>query len=281
MKLLYIADFFYPESLGGAEQSDFELLNILADEGFLINKIRSTDLSEEQVEKHKDELWFISNFMGLRKVVKDSIVELVKDYVIVEHDHKYLYHRDPSPHPDYTAPKHELVNVELYQGAKYIIVQSNLHDEIIHKNLDNITTYKVGGNLWTDELLEKIKSLPPPPDNGVASIMVSGIDHKNTKGAVRYCQHKDIDYELISPCAPELFFEMISKNEYFLFLPQCVETLSRIVVEAKMLGVKVITNNKIGAASESWFKELRGDDLIDYMMNDKKEEIREFIRELY
>lgn len=280
MKAIYIADFFYPETLGGAEQSDFEFLNILKSEGFDLVKIRSIDLSEKDVEKHKNELWFISNFIGLKRPVRDSITEKVKNYVIIEHDHKYLARRDPSPYPNYIAPKEELVNIEFYQAAKYIMVQSNLHQDIIHKNLDNITTYTVGGNLWTDELLEKLRELPSPPENNVFSIMVSNIEHKNTRGAVHFCQMKNLKYELISPCAPEQFFELISKNEYFLFLPQCVETLSRIVVEAKMLGIKVMTNNKIGAASESWFKDLRGDDLINYMKYDKKKEIRDFIKQL-
>lgn len=281
MRAIYIADYFYPETLGGAEQSDFELLNILADEGFLINKIRACDLSLEDVERNKDDFWFISNFVGMKPSVRDSIVEKISEYIIIEHDHKYLSRRDPSPYPDYTAPANELVNVEFYQNAKYIVVQSSLHEDIIHRNLDDITTYKVGGNLWADSLLEKLRSLPKPPENGIASIMVSNITHKNTAGAIKFCQHKNIEYELISPVAPELFFEMISKNEYFLFLPKSVETLSRIVVEAKMLGIKVMTNDKIGAASEPWFKELRGDELIDYMKYDKKEEIREFIRQLY
>jgi hypothetical protein len=44
-----------------------------------------------------------------------------------------------------------------------------------------------------------------------------------------------------------------------------LETCARIVVEAKMLNLKVITQKKlIGAASEDWYS-LSGEELIDRM----------------
>jgi hypothetical protein len=277
-KIVYVSDFFYPELLGGAEQSDHELLNILKEENDVLT-FKSSNLKIQDIKNNKGCLWIISNYINIGTLLKE-IIENIDDFTVWEHDHKYLANRDPSPYDDYIAPKDQLVNVELYQNAKYIVVQSNLHNEIINKNLDNINTFVVGGNLWTEDLLDKIESLSDPPKNGIASIMVSNIKHKNTAGAIKYCQYVERDYELISTVAPEMFFEMISKNEYFVFLPKTVETLSRIVVEAKMLGCKVITNNKIGATSEDWFKDLSGQDLIDYMRNEKKEHVRQFIREL-
>jgi len=51
--------------------------------------------------------------------------------------------------------------------------------------------------------------------------------------------------------------------------------LSRVVVEAKMMGVKVITNNLVGATSEQWFKKT-GVELIQEMRN-KKNTIAELV----
>ena len=55
-----------------------------------------------------------------------------------------------------------------------------------------------------------------------------------------------------------------------MFLPQTPETLSRVVVEARMLGCSVITNNMIGATQEPWF-DLKKDNLIDYMIKKRLE----------
>jgi hypothetical protein len=57
----------------------------------------------------------------------------------------------------------------------------------------------------------------------------------------------------------------LSKYEKLLFLTGHLETCARIIVEAKMLNLKVITNKKlIRAASEDWYN-LSGKQLIDEM----------------
>ena len=52
----------------------------------------------------------------------------------------------------------------------------------------------------------------------------------------------------------------------FIFFPEIPETCSRILTEAKMLGLEVITNSNSGAYHESWFK-LNGQELTDYFRN--------------
>ena len=48
------------------------------------------------------------------------------------------------------------------------------------------------------------------------------------------------------------------------FFPQWLETYSRLAIEARILGCKLITNNLIGAASEDYFK-LKGRELLDFI----------------
>jgi len=66
------------------------------------------------------------------------------------------------------------------------------------------------------------------------------------------------------------FLSEISKNNCFVFFPTTVETLCRVVVEARMAGMKTITNKKLGAIGEPWF-ELKGDDLVEEMTNKRVE----------
>jgi len=53
-------------------------------------------------------------------------------------------------------------------------------------------------------------------------------------------------------------------NKALVFFPKTPETLSRIVVEARMMDMRVITNKLVGASREDWFK-LRGEELIEVM----------------
>ena len=62
------------------------------------------------------------------------------------------------------------------------------------------------------------------------------------------------------------------------FFPQTPETLSRIVVEARMMGMAVLTNQNVGATKEPWFN-LKGEPLVELMQN-KRVEIPEFVKKV-
>ena len=92
---------------------------------------------------------------------------------------------------------------------------------------------------------------------------------KNTTDAVTYCKIKKIDYELIPPQKYKEFLTSLSKNNTLVFFPKTAETLSRIVVEARMMGMTTITNKLVGALSENWF-EVKGVQLVAVMREKRK-----------
>ena len=61
----------------------------------------------------------------------------------------------------------------------------------------------------------------------------------------------------------------MGQNKTFVFFPKTPETLSRVVVEARMMGMSVIVNRMIGATREPWYK-LKGDSLIREVRNMRK-----------
>ena len=115
-----------------------------------------------------------------------------------------------------------------------------------------------------------------PKDNTYA-IMDSPIKHKNTGEAIKFCMAKGYDYNLVRSSSYKKFLSNLSKNKSLVFLPKTPETLSRIVVEARMMNMGVVTNKMIGAASEPWYK-LKGQELIDVMI-EKREEIADVVIE--
>ena len=98
--------------------------------------------------------------------------------------------------------------------------------------------------------------------NPTCAIMNSSNWHKNTSDAIKLCEAKNWKYDIISPCGYIEFLLRLGKSEKFIFLPKTPETLSRIVVEARMMGLSVITNNLVGATGEKWFS-LKGEELIE------------------
>lgn len=280
MRIVYISDFFYPEASGGAEQNDAVLLELLEASGHKVIKKKSDSLDLEFLEANRDSKFIVSNFVFLFNRFRNYLQENC-DYVLYTHDHQYLMTRDPTPYfnNNYVAPQDDLRHVEFYRHAKGVICQSALHAEIVYRNLKLDQIYNVAGNLWENDTLDLLEVLSVLEKAPKTSIMVSNISHKNTEGAIKYCQKTNTNYELLYPKPHQEFLADMAKNETLVFFPQTVETLSRIVVEARMMNCKVKTSNTIGAASEDWFQ-LKGKELIAVMRN-KREEIPALIEKIF
>jgi|TARA_B100000073_G_scaffold169638_1_gene140306 hypothetical protein len=272
MKICFIADFFADEVNGGGELSNEELINILSTKHD-VSKIKSIHFLPEHIED--DVNYVVCNFIGLREDSKS----LLKNYIIYEHDHKYLDNRNPAVYNNFIAPKENIVNYDFYKNAKSVICQSTMHKEIVEKNLKLDNIISIGGNLWSEDVLDLLENYSKNPKSKKYSIMNSHIDHKNTIDAVRFCKYKKYDYELIDPCPYDEFLLRLGQNEGFVFFPKTPETLSRIIVESRMMDMKVITNKLPGAVREPWF-EKRGVELIDIMRN-KRQEISDTVINIF
>ena len=269
-KINFIADVFAEQHLGGGELSNQELINLLRKKGIVVDQLLSTQVTEDFISENREDKYIVGNFMGLGENVKKYLTDNCH-YVIYEHDHKYIISRDPSVYEDYLAPEEHIINKEFYKAARSVFCQSKLHTEVVRKNLkiDNIRS--VGGNLWSDSTLQLLGRLSKKKKKDRYSIWDSSNPIKNTPLTVAYCTRQNIHYDLVGFLPYGEFLEKITENNTFIFLPETLETLCRVAVECRMAGMKVITNKKIGASSEDWFK-LKGQDLIDFMA-DKKHKI--------
>ena len=192
--------------------------------------------------------------------------------MIYEHDHKYLKARDPAQYKDFKAPREELINYEFYSKAMAVLCQSQFHADIVKLNLEFDNIVSLGGNLWATETLDFLEEQSTQKKQlNKHAVMDSHIPHKNTAEAAAYCKYKDLDYELIPSQPPLDFLKQLGKNEKLVFFPKTPETLSRIVVEARMMGMTVVANKNVGATKEPWFK-LKGKELIA-VMREKRNEI--------
>lgn len=267
MKFVFIADFFVDEILGGGELNNEELFLILKEEGHEVLKIKSQNVTTEFLYNHRDENFVIFNFIYLKEAHKSSLSKI--KYIIYEHDHKYIKSRNPADYSDYLAPKSEIINYDFYKNAKAVFCQSKFHAEIVEKNLNLNNIINLGGNLWSEETLSTMREHSVKNKTQKCSIMHSNIEHKNTRDAVIYCEYKQIPYELIPPTSYETFLDNLSNNSKLIFFPKTPETLSRIVVEARMMNMGVITNSRVGASSEPWFQK-KGEELIEIMKNKRE-----------
>ena len=258
--MLFIADFFADQVPGGGELNNDVLINRLVARGHKVRRLNSHLVSEQDIIS--SEAIIVSNFVNLSEKNKEMLQN--KNYIIYEHDHKYLPSRNPAAYANYKAPKDQIINRKFYMNASMVLCQSKFHFDIIKRNLELENILSLGGNLWTEQQFASLEKLSSSPKTDTYAIMDSPIAHKNTHEAVQYCETLGLDYNLISPAPPTVFLRNLGAHSTFVFFPKTPETLSRVVVEARMMGMKTKTTNNIGAIHEQWFNK-KGLDLIDYM----------------
>ena len=269
-KVIFIADFFADEVPGGGELNNQQLIEILRKRGVDVLEIKSQNVSPQFLqEQNKNTKFIIANFIGLTEENK-SLLKLEKEYIIYEHDHKYVKTRNPADYKDFIAPKDQIINFEFYKNSKAILCQSDFHANIVRANLNLDNIKSVGGNLWSHDILDFMYKISLNKKQATCAIMSSDNWHKNTPDAIKLCKIKGWKYDLIPRSDYQHFLTRLGKSKKFVFLPKTPETLSRIVVEARMMGLSVVTNNLVGATKEDWFK-LKGIDLIDIMVGKRKE----------
>ena len=271
-RYVFISDFFYEKIQGGAESNDDVLISFLKNKGHSVQKIQS-HLFEKHVKTAdiNNELFIVSNFCNLSTTSK-NFLKSGANYIIYEHDHKYLQSRNPAKYKNFIAPKNQLQNVEFYVRANRVFCQSSFHLNILKKNLgDEVKAYNVSGNLWSKQQLKKITELSSVAKSESYAILESRVAHKNTELALEYCKKNSMAFYLIAPMSYENFLGQLAKNKGLVFFPKTPETLCRVAVEARMLNMGVITNKLLGAKYEPWFGE-RGVSLIEKMDN-KIEEV--------
>ena len=276
MKYLICSDFFIEDFVGGAALNDEELYKILTNNGEEVELVKTNKISKDFLEENKDSLFIISNFFGIHPTVLPEFKNL--KYVLYAHDYKFVQHTNPAVYEDFIIPKEELINVEFHQNAAAIICQSSFQEDIYRKNIENIKTINFSGNLWSDEVLSLLESLIETDKEEKVSVVKSPYPQKGVPEAIRTCIENQFNYDLVSDENYEKFLKKLSKNRGLAFIPLTPETLSRIVVECKMMNIKVFTTNLVGASYEPWFDK-QGKELIE-VMRAKKQEIYDIIKSI-
>jgi len=266
IKIVFLADFFRSDLLGGGECNDAVLINHILDSGYNLITKKCSDLSSEDFEKNN--FFIVGNFISLSE--KNKQLFQSEKYIIYEHDHKYIKSRDPSVYKDFISEPDEIINHDFYRHALAVVVLSQICKEIIEKNLGINNVYNIGCSLWSDKKLNFMETLTDQPKNDKLAIINSSNPIKNTLLAQQYCEQNNLDYNIIGPYEEKKLLEELSKYKALVFFPQVLETFSRVCAEAKMLNCQLLTKPKLlGFASEDIYS-LRGLELIQEMRKRKK-----------
>ena len=252
--IIFVADVYASGLQGGAELVNDQVIRILKEDGHDITQLLCSMITVNFLKAISDNAVVIfGSFITLSEAAKDELSTGKYDYIVYEHDHKYLRERDPSCFRFFKAPSAAIVNTTFYQKASLVVCQSLEHERIINLNLHLKNTHSVGSSLWDDGFLDALPSISTEKTKE-AAIVASTNKIKNQQRAEAYCKENNIPYEVISAPTPLELCKKLAPFKYLVFFPGVPESLCRVVVEAKMVGCKIISNKLLGAASEEWFR---------------------------
>ena len=267
MKIAFVSDFFLADGVaGGAELVNDCLVQHLRDRDYTVETYRSNEFTD--VSRH--DFFIISNFINLSEETKEALLK--KSYMIYEHDHKYLKNRNPSVFPNFKAPSHMIINEKFYRCAKAVFCQSEIHAEVVRKNLSIRNVINAGCSLWHKEHLDTLRKHTGKEKKPVYAIMSSQNPIKGTSEAENYCLQNNMPHEKIPFSEFDQFIETLSSYAGLVFFPKTLETFCRAVMEARMVGCKLVTNDWNGCTHEEWFPDYKGEALIDFVES-KQEEV--------
>jgi len=267
MKVLFVADFFRDQLPGGGESNDANLIHYLESKGVHVDKLNSEDVSPSDIEGYSRVI--IGNFGFLPQ---ESMSTLIKkgNYIIYEHDHKYLKTRDPSQFVNFEPPQSQIINSEFYENAQVVVVLSDICKKVLKKCIPSATVHSIGCSLWSLETLNYIEFLSSVEKVHDYCIMKSGNPVKNYAHTRMFCDSKGIQPLEIQSSQYHEFLQLMSESKAFIFFPTVLETFSRVCAEAKMLNLDVHTMKKlVGFYSES-YSSLKGAELIKIIREQNK-----------
>jgi hypothetical protein len=266
MRKILISDFTIKEvSHGGSEWVNQVLIDKFGFEFEYSQYVTSFDINN---------FYIISNISLMRPDLVKQIPNL--NYIIIENDYKICHSRHPWRYPDSIIPKNERINYDLYEKAKAVFVQTNDHLRVYKTNEVKANFVNLHSSIWAEndlQLLEKMFS-ENPIKNGKYGIYATDNWIKNTQGAVKYCEENKLDFELVlNQEKREDFLSKLAKCSSLVFFPIARETFCRLVVEAKCMGLDVITTKNYGASLEGYF-EMKGQELIDFLRMQTEDNIK-------
>ena len=243
---------------GGAELSDGVLIDYLKNSDLQVNKIRS-----HQFSANRADVYLISNFVSLSESSKKFFTVSGVKYIIIERDQKYVRSRNTAQYPDFIAPQSEVINRDFYAAAKKVFCLTSRQMEIMneHLGLDNLQS--LGCTQFSKEQLGVLSRNLNNKKNGKYAI----VKGKRWDKAVAVCERDVIDYDVLEKQNYPNFIKTLSGYKGIVFFSHAFESCCRLLIEARILNLSIVTDGRNGCTYEDWFGKYKGRQLLDFIEN--------------
>ena len=233
-----------------------------------VKKIKTLDFSLKDTFA-SNSFFIFGNLMGFDKNSLDAVSYCMNNcpFVKIEFDYGYCINRGRVPHKilsgtDCNCPNSHLKDLYdlIRSNSLHLFFMSKqqmaMHDEDLspfpQDKKSVLSSCFLESNLLSfDKLKKKNKN------NKYAIIDGNGGWHSQAKGvsqSIEYAKSNKIDFDLIKTNSHEEMLNKLSDYQGLISMPIIHDTCPRIIIEARYMGLEVITNEFSQHIEEEWWK---------------------------
>ena len=263
-QVIFVADLFAEDYVGGAELTT---KSIIDSSPYQIFKLKSKSVTMELLKQGSDKFWIFGNFSEMNHELLPSIIGNIK-YSVLEYDYKYCKYRSPEKHMQvegvpcdcHNQNFGKLISAFYYaamctwwmsekQRERYVMMFPFL------KEKESI----VLSSVFEDSILDYIEKLRTDTTTTRSGWIVLGSSSwvKGAEDAKKWCETNKLKYEVVWNLPYEKLLLKLSQSEGLVYLPAGSDTCPRLVIEAKLLGCKLVLNENVQHIDEEWFSDPR------------------------
>ena len=260
--LVFVADYFLQDGIGGAELTTDAIMVSGARKGFQIGAIHCLHLTTKIIDENKDNNHFvICNFKQLSDEIKIHMCKNTS-YSIIEYDYKLCDYRSFELHQmkekspcDCETRMSGKITSAFYGYAEKVWFMSEKQQNMILSKVPVLKSEKckVLNSVFNDGDLRFIYSLKDNEKDNKFLILKSDSLVKGTDECIKYAEENNLEHELVSELSYHELLIKLSTSRGLIFRPVASDTCPRLVMEAKMLGCELILNDNVQHKDENWF----------------------------
>lgn len=269
-RVIFVADLFASDYLGGAELTTQALIDKSPLE---VIKIYAKNLNIADLQNFKEDFWIFGNFSSIDFNLIPVIAANLR-YSIIEYDYKFCKYRSVEKHYFETGHKCDCQNQDIgkivsafYYAAEHIFWMSvSQKSRYVERFpfLEDVRSTTLS-SVFNDSFFENIKLLKSNPTERKGWIVLGSKSWiKGFDDAVKWCNDNHKNFDVVWDVPYDQILEKMRSAEGFVYLPRGGDTCPRMVIEAKLLGCKVVTNDNVQHANEEWFQK-NPDEICEYL----------------
>lgn len=261
-RVIFVADLFEENYAGGAELTTEALIK---KSPFEVVKIHARNLTMDSLQRHKDDMWVFGNFSSMDFNLIPAIATNLK-YAILEYDYKFCRYRSIEKHEAEISQKCDCHESDIgkivsafYYAADHVFWMSTGQRDRYFERFPFLTDKKstVLSSVFSDDFFEKIKEMNAGSNlsNRLGWIVLGSKSWiKGAEDAELWCKENEKNYQVVWDLPYAQLLDTLASSEGFVYLPRGGDTCPRMVIEAKLLGCQVVTNDNVQHAAEDWFQ---------------------------